>query len=258
MSYFRRVGKNEFLATEHVSGAWAPDEQHVAPLLGLMTHIAETDHAARRSDTLQLCRLSFDILGVMTMEDPIHITTEVLRPGRSIELVGITASQNGRAAVLLHGWFVQTGDTQDFEASSFPPIPPREEMEPFNPSDVWHGGFIGSTDVVRIEREPGHAATWVRTRYDLLDTNEPVSSLATAMSFLDITNGLTVRAQPTELMFPNVDLTAHFFRHPQGPWIGFETKVSFGPNGIGQTSSVVYDEHGPVGTSEQILTVRRR
>ena len=85
---------------------------------------------------------------------------------------------------------------------------------------------------------------------------EEVSSLAATVGLLDIANGMTVRAQPNEVLFPNIDLTAHFFRRPVGGWVGFDTRVSFGPAGVGLTSSVIHDVDGPVGTSNQILTVR--
>lgn len=47
-SYFRRLAENRFEPTEHVGGAWNPDEQHIAPMLGLLAHLAEADHDARR------------------------------------------------------------------------------------------------------------------------------------------------------------------------------------------------------------------
>ncbi|MFN7242916.1 MAG: thioesterase family protein, partial [Dietzia cercidiphylli] len=55
---------------------------------------------------------------------------------------------------------------------------------------------------------------------------------------------------------PNIDLTAHLFREPRGEWVGFDTRVSFGPGGLGLTSSTLHDESGPIGTLAQTLTVR--
>jgi hypothetical protein len=89
-----------------------------------------------------------------------------------------------------------------------------------------------------------------------LVADEPVSSIARAAGLLDIANGMTVRADPRELAFPNVDLTAHLFREPSGDWLGFDTTVSFGPAGIGVTSSVLHDLDGPIGTMSQSLTIR--
>lgn len=58
------------------------------------------------------------------------------------------------------------------------------------------------------------------------------------------------------MLFPNLDLTAHFFRTPVGRWLGLDTSVSFGERGIGLTSSVLHDAIGPLGTLAQSLTVR--
>jgi hypothetical protein len=97
----------------------------------------------------------------------------------------------------------------------------------------------------------------VRTPLPLIE-DEKVSRLASAAGLFDIANGMTVRANPRDVAFPNVDLTAHLFTEPRGDWIGFDTTVSFGPEGLGLTSSVIHDEHGPIGTLSQILTVRPR
>jgi hypothetical protein len=58
-------------------------------------------------------------------------------------------------------------------------------------------------------------------------------------------------------MFPNVDLTLHFFRRPSGRHVGLDTRVAFGASGIGVTSTVMHDLEGPVGTIQQSLTMRR-
>ena len=53
-----------------------------------------------------------------------------------------------------------------------------------------------------------------------------------------------------------MDLTVHFLRQPEAGWVGFDTRVSFGPTGLGETLSVLSDLRGPVGTAAQSLTVR--
>jgi hypothetical protein len=73
---------------------------------------------------------------------------------------------------------------------------------------------------------------------------------------IDTANGVSVRARPLEVLFPNTDLTVHLFRQPVGDWLGLETEVSFGARGLGLTSSVLHDQHGPIGRSAQTLTVR--
>ncbi len=180
----------------------------------------------------------------------------MLRPGRTIELVEATLSRDGRDVVLLRAWLMQSADNRVLEATSLPRLAPPHDMPAWDATSVWPGGFIASAEVRRQQTEPGRASFWVRTSTSLVE-DEPVSDLARAAGLLDIANGMTVRADPGDVVFPNVDLTAHFFTTPGGEWLGFDTTVSFGPTGLGLTSSVIHDQGGPVGTLSQILTVRR-
>ena len=254
MPYFERLEEHRFRATGSVSGAWDVAHQHIAPALGLLVHAVELDRDRRRGDRLMLSRLSYDILGTVPV-DIVEIGVRVLRPGRTIELVEASLSHEGRAAVLLRAWLVQRGGNQRVAGTPLPAMPPPAEVPAWDPTTVWPGGFIGSVEVRRDQDEPGRARFWVRTGTALLD-DEPVSEVARFAGLLDIANGMTVRASPREVAFPNVDLTAHFFEEPRGKWVGFDTAVSFGATGLGVTSSVIHDEHGPVGTLVQSLTVR--
>ncbi len=99
------------------------------------------------------------------------------------------------------------------------------------------------------------ATYWARAKHAPLD-GEAVSPLARAATLFDLSNGMAVRADPKEVAFPNLDLTAHLFGMPEGEWLGFDTSVSFGRQGIGLTSTVLHDARGPIGTLGQALTVR--
>jgi hypothetical protein len=257
VAYFERLGARRFRATEHTGGAWDLETQHIAPALGLLAHAVETDRDGRRGDGLVLTRLSYDILGTVPIAD-VDIEVGLLRTGRTIELVEATLAHGGRPAVRLRAWLMQQRDTSMVQGSGHERLPGPDEMEPWDPTSVWRGGFIASAEVRRSQREPGRASYWVRTDVPLL-ADEEVSALSSAAGLLDIANGMTVRAAPEEVAFPNIDLTAHFFESPRGGcdgWLGFDTTVSFGGDGVGLTTSVVHDHRGPVGTSSQCLTVR--
>jgi len=254
MAYFTRTGPSMFRATDHTGGAWSLEDQHIAPALGLLVHEVERDRDARRSDGLVVGRVSYDILGTLPV-DVVDTHVRVVRPGRTIELVEAALGHRGRDAVLLRAWLMRPGDTAALEATSLPRIAGPEDLPAWDPSTLWPGGFIASAEVRRNEEEPGRAVFWVRTPQSLIG-GEPTSRLASAVGLLDIANGMTVRADPAKVAFPNIDLTAHLFRQPRGEWIGFDTSVSFGRNGVGLTSSVLHDFDGPVGTASQILTIR--
>lgn len=254
MAYFQRTGESSFLATHHVGGAWQLDEQHIAPALGLLAHVVELDRDARRDDGLVLGRLSYDILGTVPI-DEVDTQVRVLRAGRSIELVEARLAFGGRDIVLLRAWLMRPGDTAALRGSALPHIPAPADLPSWELSTVWRGGFVESALIRRRQAEPGRAAFWVRTDVPLL-AGEDVSPTATAAGLFDVANGVTVRVDPRQVAFPNLDLTAHLFGVPTGDWLGFDTTVTFGAGGIGLTSSVIHDETGPIGTVAQILTVR--
>ncbi|GAA4386708.1 thioesterase family protein [Tsukamurella soli] len=253
-AYFVRTGRDTFRATEHVGGAWNTDEQHIAPALGLLAHAVETDRDARRDDGLVLARLSYDILGTLPV-DEVATTVTVLRPGRTIELVEATLAHGGRDTVRLRAWLMQPRDTAAVAGTALAPIPGPAGVPEWDGSTLWPGGFIASAHIRRQQDEPGRAVFWVRTDLPLI-ADEAVSGTATAAGLFDIANGMTVRADPRAVAFPNVDLTAHLFTPPRAGWLGFDTRVSFGPDGLGLTQSVLHDEAGPIGSLAQTLTVR--
>lgn len=253
-AYFERLDDGVFRATEHVSGAWDTSTQHVAPALGLLAHAVERDRDARRDDGLVVARLSYDILGTIPV-DVVDVSVEVLRPGRTIELVQATLGHGGRTGLILRAWLLEERDTAALAGGRLPWVPGPDAVPPYDPTAIWPGGFVASAQVRRAQQEPGRAVIWVRTDVPLVD-GEEVSDLARLTGLLDISNGMTVRVPPADVAFPNVDLTAHLFRRPRGEWLGLDTTVSFGPSGLGLTSSVLHDVDGPFGTSAQVLTVR--
>lgn len=256
-SYFRRLSASVFEPTEHVGGAWNPDEQHVSPLFGLLAHLIETGHAERRPEApLVLARASYDILGVIPM-DEFEVETRVVRPGRTIELVEATLSQRGRAALVLRAWLLQSGDTAALAGSPLVAMPGLDEVRGPGFDEVWPGGAVKSVDMRRQSLGPGRAHCWLRPRVPLLE-GERISARARLLGASDFANGIATRVAPERALYPNVDLTASLFREPVGEWFGLDTSVSFGADGIGLTESVLSDDHGPVGTSSQTLTIRPR
>jgi acyl-CoA thioesterase len=255
-AYFVREGEDSFRPTSHVGGGWNTREQHIAPSIGLLAHEIERDRDARRGDGLQLSRLSVDIYGVVPIE-PVTVAVRVLRPGRTIELVEAQLGYAGRTIATARAWLTQRFDTAAHAGSGFAPIDPPDACAPWDPTTAWPGGFIQSLEARRREREPGHALVWLRTDVSLVH-DETVSPRARALALVDAANGMTPRASTDRVMFPNLDLTAHLVREPVGEWTGFDTRVTFGPTGVGLTHSILHDEHGPLGAVAQSLTIRPR
>lgn len=255
MAYFRRTGATTFHPTPDVGGAWRTDEQHVAPTFGLLAHLVEQDRASRGRDDLVLTRLTYDIWGTYPL-DVMDVSVRLLRPGRAVQLVEAEMTCGGRRAVTLRAWLTEATDTSELAGGAPAVVPGPDETPAWDPGTVWPGGFVESIEVRRTSLAPGRGLVWVRTEVPLLD-DEEVSAVAHIAGLLDTANGMSVRADPREIAFPNVDLTAHFHRTPVGEWLGMDTTVTFGPSGAGLTHAVLHDVGGPVGTCAQALLVRR-
>lgn len=253
LAYYVPVRPGVYRPTIHVQGAWQETEQHMAPVSGLIAH--ELAMHERRDDT-QIGRISFEILGMIPLqESTIHV--ETIRPGRTIELLEATLTISGRTIIRARAWRLAVSDMSDVAGNELPAMPgPGGDTEQLDSTLEWPGGYIRSLQVAAVPggRE-GRRQVWVRTDCDLIDGVEAAPIAAYTM-LVDTANGIATRVRPTELMFPNVDLTLHFVREPDPALIGLDTSVTFGPTGLGLTSSVLNDVHGPVGRVEQCLTVR--
>lgn len=241
-----------FVSTGHAQGAWSPDHQHMGPVSGLLVDAIE--RCAPRDD-LVLARVSFDILGVI-LEGDVEVSAEVVRPGRTVELVEASFVAGGRPVVRAHAWRLLAGETSAIAGTDLQPLPSRDRATPWDGSDTWAGGFIRSLDIrVLPGWRPGRGQVWLRSGVGLVDGVD-TSSLARLFAITDTMNGVAVRRPPSEVAFPNTDLTVHLFREPSGEWLGLDVEVTFGAAGVGMTSAVLHDDDGPYGRALQILTVR--
>ncbi|MFH8369777.1 thioesterase family protein [Streptomyces sp. NPDC018031] len=254
-SYYQRTGEYRYKPTAHAGGAWNTDEQHFSPLAGLIAHAIDRHPAAHPAGGLAPARISYDILGRIAL-DECEITVESLRPGRTVELLEAVVRIADRPVVRARAWLLATLDTAAVADSPQEPLAPPEAFDPWPMSETWGGGYVSSVEVRRAATDrAGRAAAWVSSRVDLV-AGEPSSPLASYLALVDTANGIAVQQPPAEWMFPNMDLTIHLHRRPEGRWTGLDTTVSFGPAGHGLTSTVLHDVNGPVGHAQQILTVR--
>ena len=116
-AYFERLAPDRFRATEHTGGAWSVTEQHVSPLNGLLVHVLDRFVAARAAGPgagaggLATARITFDILGVVPIGE-VDVSVEVVRPGRTIELLEAVAVSGGRAVLRARAWRLARFDTR--------------------------------------------------------------------------------------------------------------------------------------------------
>ncbi|MGX5357118.1 thioesterase family protein [Kocuria sp. KH4] len=251
-AYFVRLDATRFRSTLHAQGAWNAAEQHMGAASGLLAHAVEVDHP--RADLLP-ARFSYDILGLIPGGE-VEVSTRVVRPGRTIELVEATMSQGGRSCIRLSVWRLVRGGTAAVAGTHREALPPVAGARPTTMTGRWPGGYIASLEgrTVRGHR-PGRAAMWLRAPHAVV-AGEEASTTARFLTAVDAANGIAVRVGPDELAFPNVDLAVHLVREPVSAWVGLDTHVTFGATGAGLTESALHDEAGYLGQVAQALTVR--
>ena len=253
--YYRAFDDGLFESSINAQGAWSPHEQHMAPVSGLMMRSIER---CNPRPELQLARVSFDILG-MIPAGLFQISTRVIRPGRTIELVEAEMVAEGRTAITARAWRLADNETSSVAGLEEAPMPGVEECEPYDGMAIWPGGFIETLEFRAAPgHRPGRARMWLRSNCDMVEGEDP-SDLVRLTGMVDAANGIATRVLPGpgSWVFPNVDLQLHFHRMPTGGWLGLDTRVTFGATGVGLTTSVLHDETGPFGRSEQILTLRK-
>lgn len=254
-SYYERIDEHRYKPTVHTGGAWDVDEQHFSPLGGLIVHAMDRYLADSPAGNLVMSRISFDILGRPAL-DECRIEVGTIRPGRTIELLEAVLFMGDRAVVRARAWLLASVDTAAVAGGAGDRLASPETLSSWEMSSRWPGGFIASLDVRPLAPpQPGRTTAWVSTGLDLV-AGEPSSPTASFVALVDTANGIAVRQDPTQWMFPNVDLTIHLHRRPAGRWTGLDTTVTFGGNGQGVTSTVLHDLSGPVGHAQQMLTVR--
>lgn len=255
-AYYQLISRDgdraTYRSTLHAQGAWNVGEQHMAPATGVLSHEMLRFQAR---EGVRLVRLSLDIIGFIPGGE-FTVTTRMVRPGRTIELVESVLEAHGRTSIIARGWRLQTSDTSAIEAIQEPRIPGHEDTPRWEMGGLWGGGYITSLDGRRAtDSVPGHARAWLSNSLDMV-AGEDTADVVKLLGMVDTANGISQALHPSEWLFPNVDLQIHLFREPRGRWLGYETMQSVGADGVGLTSSVLHDEQGPFGRAEQILTIR--
>lgn len=257
-AFYRRIDDSTFQPTLHAQGVWREHEQHMGPASGLLAHALETVHP--RAD-LQLCRITYEILGVIAA-DKTEVHVEVTRPGRTVEMLQARLVIGGRTAIRATGWRLARFDTSSVAAGAPQPLTGPDSWPAWDARQRWPGGYIQSLDFrIAADSEPGHGRAWLRSSKTLIE-GEDTSDLVAFTTLVDTANGVADLLDPTEWMFPNTDLTIHYFSAPRFAdpaqhWVGIDASVAVGPDGVGLTSSTLHDAYGAVGRAEQILTVRK-
>ncbi len=257
-AFYEKHG-DEYVATGLTRGPWDPGAQHAGPPSALIGRAIERLEGA---EGFQVGRITFEIMRPVPI-GPVRVEAEVVRPGRSVQLVEASLSNEEGELMRARAWRLRTGTVElPVEAMATPnaPPPPEEgsgaEFFPTGQDVGYHtamewrsvdGGFL----------EPGPATVWMRMRYPLVAGEEPTPLQRTLVT-ADVGNGISAVLDYRKYLFINVDLSVHLERMPEGEWVCVDAVTLPQPNGIGTAESVLSDERGRIGRAAQTLLIAQR
>lgn len=256
MPFYKQLDEHRFAAQPETTGPWTPDAQHMGPPSALLARALEAVPATFET---RLASVTVDILGPVPV-DELTVTAELVRPGRSVELLTAELAAAGRVAARATAWRMALSDTSAVATTSVTALPPVEQAHVEQAPEGWGRGYIDAIDWRAVRggfAEFGPATVWARQRVPLVDDEEP-SPLQRLLTVADSGSGVSNTVRPDQWWFINTALTVQLHRDPVGEWIGLDAETIIGEHGIGAARTVLHDTRGHVGGCSQPLLVRPR
>jgi hypothetical protein len=256
-AFYTAEGGGRFSSAPLTRGPWDERSQHAGPPSALVARCLEHEHGREGA---QVVRVTVEILRPVPIAD-LAVETEVLRPGRSVALLGASLRAAGQEVLRATAWLLRTEDI-GFAAPPTPvPAPDPEDLgtAPFF-AEAAEVGYHTAMDFRFAEgafAEPGPASVWASMLVPLVAGEDP-SPLVRVLVAADSGNGVSAVAQPGALLFVNTDLTVALHRLPSDRWVRMDARTVIEPNGIGQAVSTLHDRRGPLGIAAQSLFVAAR
>lgn len=249
-----------FVATESTAGPWDLRLQHAGPPSALVTRAVEAAPSSVPGAT-QLARLTVEILGPVPVGE-VTVRAEVVRPGRSVELVEAELLADGRPALRARAWRMRRFPVGLPAGVTPPPIapPPRPVGESAITATPWQAGYLRAIEWRFVEghfEQPGPAAVWARQRVPLVAGEQP-SPVQRLVVVADSGNGLSRLLDLDSWWFINTELTVHLHRPPSGEWIFVRARTTLDGDGCGLAETELADDAGTVGRGAQALMVGPR
>ena len=255
-AFYVPLGDGRFASTVHTSGPWDQQLQHAGPPSALLVRAIEQQPAPWPAT---ITRVGVDLLGPVPVAE-LDLRVEVLRSGRSVELVQAEVANGSRVAARATAWRVRRAD------HNLPPVPPQDDdpVPPFPATETpmpsgWTGGYLHAMEwrlAAGAWEEPGPATAWGRMRYPLVLDDEP-TGWQRILALADSGNGIS-SVLPMEWFFINPDLTVHLAAEPAGEWICLDARTRVDAAGFGLAASRLFDRERLVARGAQTLYIGPR
>ena len=256
MSFFRGDG-DVFEPSELTRGPWDPDSQHAGPPAALLGRAIERCDG----EGTHVGRVTVEVLRPVPMT-PLTVSAEIVRPGRSVELVEASLSDRDGEVMLARAWRLKA------EPVELDPPPPDEPpahgpadgtAKEFFPTGVdvgWHTA-MEFRFVTGAYLELGPALVWMRMRHPLVEGEDP-TPLQRVLVAADAGNGVSAALDYRRFIFINTDLTVHLHRAPTTEWVCLDAVTQLDAAGVGMSDTLLWDERGRIGRAAQTLLVASR
>ena len=262
-AFYERDG-DRYLATELTRGPWDPDSQHAGPpsaLIGRELERLGDGRIGADGPPAQVGRITFELLRPV-MIAPLTLAAEVVRPGRRVELLQATLSDEEGPVMRASAWRLRTAEVEFDPPPGIPDPPPGPEQgEPGaffeTGQEVGYHTAMESRFLRGAFLEPGPASVWMRMDVPLVAGEQP-TPLQRVLAAADSGNGVSAALDWRRYLFINTDLSVHLNRMPEGEWICLEAVTIPERNGIGIADTALYDRGGQIGRAVQTLLIAKR
>ena len=255
-AFYLPLGDDRWQATVHTTGPWDARFQHGGPPSALLARAIE--QRSPRADMI-IARMTVDILGAIPVAD-LLVSSRVLRPGRSVELVEAALSAGGREVARAQAWRVLRTNQEIAPPQSAPTAPPLPDESTPLAAGGWVDGYLSAVEwrfTTGAFGQPGPGTAWTRLRHPLVPGEQP-SPLQRVLTVADSGNGISGELDLTSWHFINPELTVHLHREAVGEWICLDARTTISPGGVGLATSVLSDLDGPIGVGAQSLLIAQR
>ena len=251
-----------FVPTELTRGPWDPDAQHAGPPAALLGRAIEGISGGDDPDAppARVGRVTYEILRSVPLA-PLTCSTQVLRPGRRVELVEARLADRDGEVMRATAWRLRPKPVElpALATAEPPPGPEAGNRRDFFPTgqDLGYHTAMEYRFVAGAFLDPGPATVWMRMRHPLVAGERP-SPLQRVLVAADSGNGVSATLDWRRFLFINVDLTVQLHRLPAGEWVCLDAITIPEPSGVGLSDTALHDERGPIGRATQTLLVAER
>lgn len=251
---FRREG-NFYHPTPQTEGPWSPDAQHGGPPAALLAGAVEK---CPTDVEMMVARITIELLRPVPLQ-PLRLVSEVVRPGRKVQLVSATLWHQDTEVARGLGLKIRLTDLDlPFDPPEGGPIPGPDEGRA---ATFFANAGAFAHEAVEIKMlegdfaDAGPGKAWLRLRVPLVE-GEETTGVERVAAAADFGNGISnLAGTERKWLFINPDLEIRLSRTSEGEWIYLDSETRISRRGAGIASSTIADRRGWLGLAAQSLFV---